>query len=74
MFHGDELKNVPDGFVKIARSAHCDISGIRHKEKPIYGIQFHPEKYTEDFTDGKIIFKNYIELIRKYKLCQECTR
>lgn len=70
MFHGDELKNVPEDFVKIAKSAMCDISAMRHKEKPIYGIQFHPEKYTADFPDGKIIFKNYIDMINDYKLCK----
>lgn len=63
MFHGDELKNVPEGFVKIAESKQCNICGIRHKDKPVYGIQFHPEKYTADFPDGKIVFKNFADIV-----------
>ncbi len=63
MFHGDELKNVPEGFVKIAESKQCNICAIRQKDKPVYGIQFHPEKYTADFPDGKIIFKNFADIV-----------
>lgn len=66
MFHGDELKSVPNGFVKIARSELCNICGIRHLEKPIYGIQFHPEKYNSEFPDGKTIIRNFIEIADKY--------
>lgn len=62
MFHGDELKSVPNGFVKIARSELCNICGICHSEKLIYGIQFHPEKYNDEFPDGKIIMRNFIRL------------
>jgi len=35
---------------------------IKHKTKPIYGFQFHPEKEAET-TDGDEIFLNLIELL-----------
>jgi anthranilate synthase component 2 len=36
-----------------------EIMGIRHKEYPIYGVQFHPESILCE--DGKIIIKNFLE-------------
>ena len=45
-----------------ASSPSCEIQIIKHKSKPIYGIQFHPE-YPDDpltFRDGTILLKNYI--------------
>jgi len=37
-----------------------EIQGIRHREHPIWGVQFHPESL---FThDGKHLLKNFLEL------------
>jgi GMP synthase-like glutamine amidotransferase len=35
---------------------------MKHSEKPIYGVQFHPE-----FTDtGQIILGNFVQLAKSY--------
>ncbi|MDR0372605.1 MAG: aminodeoxychorismate/anthranilate synthase component II [Nitrososphaerota archaeon] len=36
-----------------------EIMGVRHKEYPIYGVQFHPESIICE--DGKVIIKNFLE-------------
>ncbi len=36
-----------------------EIMGIRHKQYPIYGVQFHPESILCE--DGKLIIKNFLE-------------
>ncbi len=43
MSHGDHLTRPPQEFEIIAHTANAPIAAIRHKHKPIYGIQFHPE-------------------------------
>ncbi|MDR3608627.1 MAG: glutamine-hydrolyzing GMP synthase [Oligoflexia bacterium] len=43
MSHGDEVKEVPQGFVLTARSAQGKIAAMENKERRIYGLQFHPE-------------------------------
>ncbi|CAJ2506818.1 Uu.00g080040.m01.CDS01 [Anthostomella pinea] len=43
MSHGDKLSQLPDGFCTIATTQNSPFAGIAHTEKPIYGIQFHPE-------------------------------
>ncbi|CAM1501959.1 Fc.00g039430.m01.CDS01 [Cosmosporella sp. VM-42] len=43
MSHGDRLSNLPEGFITIATTQHSPFAAIAHKEKPIFGIQAHPE-------------------------------
>lgn len=57
--HGDSVTTVPDEVIIIGRSSIA-ISAIKHKSKPQYGLQFHPEV---DLTiNGEQIFKNFIEI------------
>lgn len=43
MSHGDKLAKLPDGFHTVATSENSEYAAIAHGDKPIYGIQFHPE-------------------------------
>jgi len=43
MSHSDEVKKLPDGFVKIAHTLSAPIAGFANRSKKIFGVQFHPE-------------------------------
>jgi GMP synthase (glutamine-hydrolysing) len=43
MSHGDQVTQVSGDFVPLARTNSCPIAAVRHRELPIYGLQFHPE-------------------------------
>ena len=43
-----------------ARTVDGMIMGIKHVEKPIFGLQFHPESVGT--TQGSIILKNFLEM------------
>jgi GMP synthase (glutamine-hydrolysing) len=43
MSHGDHVDVPPAGFVVTASSQSVPIAGMRHREKPIHCVQFHPE-------------------------------
>lgn len=58
--HNDEITKMPDGFINLAKSENCKIQIIKHKNKPIYGFQFHPEVEHTEF--GIQFFKNFIEI------------
>jgi GMP synthase (glutamine-hydrolysing) len=43
MSHGDRVDSIPDGFTVLAKSSNSPFAAIGHRDKKIYGIQFHPE-------------------------------
>ena len=51
---------LPDCLEITAETAEGEIMGLRHKEKKIYGVQFHPESILT--TSGKTILRNFLEL------------
>lgn len=58
--HNDEVTKAPDTFTVLAESESCKVQAMAHKEKPFYGLQFHPEV---DHTEyGETIFQNFISL------------
>ena len=61
MYHSDCVSALPNDFELLASSADCPLSAIKHKSRPIYGVQMHPE--IADSTHGKQLFRNFVEKI-----------
>jgi len=60
--HNDEVKAVKD-FAILALSENCKIQAIKHKTKPHYGIQFHPE--INDTEHGEEIYRNFVKVVKQ---------
>jgi anthranilate synthase/aminodeoxychorismate synthase-like glutamine amidotransferase len=61
-------KSLPDCLEITAKSDQDELMGVRHKELPIEGVQFHPESImTPDGVDllRNFIDDSYIDLLRK---------
>jgi len=43
MSHGDRVVRLPQGFEVLATSENSPFAAIGHTQKPIFGLQFHPE-------------------------------
>jgi len=43
MSHGDTVFAVPPEYEILAHTENCPVAAFRHKNKPIYGLQWHPE-------------------------------
>ena len=43
MSHGDKVTAVPPDFEIVAATDSAPIAAMRHREKPFFGLQFHPE-------------------------------
>ena len=58
MSHADQVKVFGDQFVPLAATPTCPMAAMRHKTKPVYGVQFHPE--VTHTPDGNEIFANFL--------------
>ena len=63
MSHGDTVFALPPDFETLAHTENCPVAAFRHKQKPIYGLQWHPEViHTEN---GATMLRNFI-----FKVCK----
>ena len=61
--HNDEIKDLGEHLISLAHSKNCKYQAIKHKTKPIYGVQFHPEVQHTEY--GEEIFKNFLKLAKR---------
>jgi GMP synthase (glutamine-hydrolysing) len=57
--HSFEVWKLPKDFISLGESDTCDIEIIRHKDKPIYGFQSHPEV---SGVNGLLIMRNFLHM------------
>jgi GMP synthase (glutamine-hydrolysing) len=62
MSHGDHIHQLPSDFEIIGHTANADVAAVRHINKQIFGVQFHPEVAHTD--RGKQLLKNFA-----YNIC-----
>ena len=43
MSHGDRIEELPEGFAVIAHTKNSPVAAMKHAQKPLFGLQFHPE-------------------------------
>ncbi len=60
MSHGDHVSKVPENFEVIASTENAPYAIIGHKEKKIYGVQFHPEVYHT--LNGSKFLDNFLNI------------
>ena len=58
MSHGDKVSQLPPDFELIAETDSCPIAGMAHRDKPWFGIQFHPE--VTHTLKGEEIFRHFV--------------
>lgn len=62
--HHDEVTKVPEGFEVLAKSSTCAVQAIEHQDRPLFGVQFHPE--VEHTEAGLRIFENFVAICEKH--------
>jgi GMP synthase (glutamine-hydrolysing) len=63
MSHGDQVHDLPEQFVPLATTPTCPFAAAKHKTRPFYGVQFHPE--VTHTPRGEQIFQNFL-----YEICK----
>lgn len=59
-YHSLIAVNLPDCLSVTAEDDNGEIMAVAHKEKPIYGLQFHPESILTD--SGEKMMRNFLEI------------
>jgi len=58
MSHGDTVFAIPSEYEVLAHTENCPVAAFRHKNKPIYGLQWHPE--VVHTKNGMQMLRNFI--------------
>ncbi len=60
MSHGDQVTQVPPGFIVTAETASCPIAAMEDRSRRYFAVQFHPE--VTHTPDGKKILKGFLDI------------
>ena len=63
--HYWQLEEVPPGFALRAASPWSPIQAIERLDRPVFGVQFHPERHDAAHPDGAVVLRNFFALARK---------
>lgn len=63
MSHGDQVMDAGADFVPLATTSTCPVAAVRHRSRPVYGLQFHPEVAHTPY--GALILGNFLDRICK---------
>lgn len=69
-YHYWEVKRLGSALVHLASSKECRVQAFRHRTKPVYGTQFHPEAYTDAYRDGAKVLENFFAIARSHREAQ----
>ena len=58
MSHSDTIIQLPEGFDSLASTESIPVAAMAHREKPWFGLQFHPEVVHSD--QGMQVLKNFV--------------
>jgi len=60
--HFDEVKELPKGFRSTASNETCAIQAMQQEDRPLFGVQFHPELFDEEHPDGRRVIENFLHM------------
>jgi GMP synthase (glutamine-hydrolysing) len=59
MSHGDQVQTVDGGdFIPLAATETCPVAAVKHRTRPVFGLQFHPE--VSHTPHGGLILRNFL--------------
>lgn len=65
--HRQGLSQLPREFRHLAESSTAEIEAVAHKSRPVYGVQFHPERSDDKNPHGQTIIQNFCKIAAQSK-------
>jgi GMP synthase-like glutamine amidotransferase len=62
--HYWQLLGVPSGFKRRAKTGWSPIQAIERLDRPVFGVQFHPERFDAAHEDGERVLRNFFAIVR----------
>ncbi len=60
--HAFHVPQPPPQFDLLASTAECKVQAVKHRERVLYGTQFHPEAYDDEHPQGRLVLQNFFRL------------
>ncbi|MEM2905211.1 MAG: gamma-glutamyl-gamma-aminobutyrate hydrolase family protein [Candidatus Bathyarchaeia archaeon] len=60
--HHDQVSRLPEGFKLLATSSTTKVEAMKHVSEPLYGLQFHPERFDKAHLHGRAILSNFLRI------------
>jgi GMP synthase (glutamine-hydrolysing) len=64
--HEEMVVDLPFDFELLGNSPNCPLEVMKHSNLPMYGVQFHPERFDKEHPAGKSILENFFKLATWY--------
>ncbi|HTJ66802.1 MAG TPA: aminodeoxychorismate synthase component I [Actinospica sp.] len=64
-YHSLVVENLPDELEATAWTADGVLMGLRHRTRPLWGVQFHPESICTEY--GHLLLRNFADLTRRWQ-------
>jgi GMP synthase (glutamine-hydrolysing) len=61
MSHGDQVHDAGEAFEPLAATATCPVAAVKHRSRPVYGLQFHPEVAHTPY--GALMLGNFLDRV-----------
>ena len=58
------MVKLPSNFKISATSKYTRVEAMYSIDRPLYGVQFHPERYNERHMDGRVILENFWKIAK----------
>jgi len=61
-FHAFQIQEPPAEFDLLASTKECRVQAIKHRDRLVYAVQFHPERYDAKHPHGRVLLENFFRL------------
>jgi GMP synthase (glutamine-hydrolysing) len=60
--HFDEVKQLPKNFHATAWNENSPIQAMQQGNRPLFGVQFHPELFDDEHPEGRRVIENFLSI------------